>query len=164
MHAGCHVQGGNARKCRTAAVLDPAGMTNLPGKQVLLGTTFLFGDIEFNVNAGNSTTEPPRQSNGGGNIGSFAPIGSAYAVLGLTGDLNLGFAFNALYGGSANYADDWVGRTFVTDVSLVSLNIEPALAYRLTDWLSIGAGLNIVYATMNFEARASSAANAPATR
>ena len=85
-------------------------------------------------------------------------------MVSLTDRLRLGFAFNGLYGGSVNYEDDWVGRTWVTDASLTALNIEPTVAYRLTDWLSLGAGLNIVYALFDFELKANSAPNAPTVK
>ncbi len=156
--------GGAVAQDASTVFFNPAGITHLQDNQVLLGTVLLFGDIEFNVDAANATTVPPGSTNGGGNIGAFVPIGSAYAVVSLSDDLSVGFAFNGLYGGSANYDDAWVGRTFVTDVSLTSLNIEPAAAYRVTDWLSIGIGLNIVYATMDFEARTSALPNAPAVK
>ena len=151
---------GAAAQDASTTFFNPAGMTRLQDNEVLLGTVLLFGDIEFNVNASDSTTNPPGGTNGGGNVGGFVPGGSAYAVMRLTDDLRLGFAFNGLYGGSANYADNWVGRTYVTDVSLTTLNIEPTMAYRLTDWLSIGAGLNIVYTVMKYEARTSADPNA----
>ena len=147
---------GAAAQDASTALFNPAGMTRLQGNEVLLGTVLLFGDIEFNLNESQSTTVPAGETDSGGNIGSFVPGGSAFAVFSLTDRLRLGFVFNGLYGGSANYDDDWVGRTWVTDVSLFALNIEPTVAYRLTDWLSIGAGLNIVYASMDFEARVNS--------
>ncbi len=146
---------GAAAQDASTVFFNPAGMTRLHGNEVLLGTVLLFGDIEFNLNESQSTTSDPNPS-GGGQIGGFIPGGSAYAVVSLTDRLRLGLAFNGLYGGSVNYDNNWVGRTWVTDSSLTALNIEPTAAYRLTDWLSIGAGLNIVYASMDFEARMNS--------
>ncbi len=150
---------GAAAQDASTAVFNPAGMTRLQEHEVLLGTVLLFSDVAFDLDTSGSTTSDPTPGDGG-NIGAFTPGGSAYAVARLTDDLRVGFAFNGLYGGSANYNDDWVGRTYVTDVSLTALNIEPTAAYRLTEWLSIGAGLNIVYALMNYEARTSTAPNA----
>ena len=61
--------------------LHPAGMTRLESNEVSLGTAFLFGDIEFNVDPDNAVSLPPGQTHGGDNIGAFVPIGSAYSVI-----------------------------------------------------------------------------------
>ena len=149
----------------STAFFNPAGMTRLQDNEIQVGTVLLFGNVEFNVNESQSTLEEPTgQINDGGDAGGFVPGGSAYAVIGLTDDLRVGLAFNGLYGGSLNYNDDWVGRTFVTDSELTALNIEPTVAYRLTDWLSVGAGMNIVYAIFDYEARVNSNFDAPSIK
>ena len=151
---------GAAAQDASTAFFNPAGMTRLHDNEIQVGTVFLFGDVEFDANESKTITEPPGQTGDGGSAGGFTPAGSAYAVMRMTDDLRLGLAFNGLYGGSLNYNDDWVGRTYVTDSSLTALNIEPTVAYRMTDWLSVGAGLNIVYAIFEYEAKVNSDANA----
>ena len=152
---------GAAAQDASTAFFNPAGMTRLDDNEIQVGSNLLFSSLEFNVNQSASTTEPAGDTEDGGDGGGFIPGGSAYAVIRLTDDLRVGLAFNGLYGGSVNYNDNWVGRTYVTDVQLTALNIEPTVAYRLTDWLSVGAGLNIVYGIMDFEAKTSAASNAP---
>jgi long-chain fatty acid transport protein len=74
-----------------------------------------------------------------------------YLVLGLTEDLKLGFTLNVPYAGKVDYNDEWVGRRLITEGLLAALNIEPSIALRVTDWLSIGAGLNVYYVLLNTE-------------
>ena len=52
---------------------------------------------------------------------------------------------NNLYGGKLSYDNDWVGRNYLTKIRFFGLNVEPSLAYRLADWLSLGVGLHVLY-------------------
>jgi long-chain fatty acid transport protein len=49
---------------------------------------------------------------------------------------------------SANYGDAWAGRYYLQSVSITSISFVPSAAFRVTDWLSIGAGPNIVWAKL----------------
>ena len=148
------------------AFLNPAGMTRLEKGEILMGSYAAFFNINFDTNQGKTTNPgnpPPPDfavesafTNSGGNIGEFLPGIGTYAVMPLAEDLRFGFALNGLFGGSADYDNNWVGRTFITDVELVILNLNPSLAYRVNDWLSLGAGLNVYYAELSkFQLKAS---------
>jgi long-chain fatty acid transport protein len=49
------------------------------------------------------------------------------------------------------YEDDWVGRYYVQESALITLDVMPSISYRVTDWLSIGAGLVLQYARLKSE-------------
>jgi long-chain fatty acid transport protein len=51
-------------------------------------------------------------------------------------------------GGGVDYGKDFVGRYAIQDVTLAGLALTPSLAYRVTDQLSIGAGVSVVYTTL----------------
>ena len=147
------------------AYLNPAGMTRLEKGEILMGTYAGFFNINFNANQGKTTNpgDPPPPfamestfTNSGGDISNFLPGIGTYAVVPLAEDLRFGFAVNGLFGGAADYDNNWVGRTFITDVELVILNLNPSLAYRVNDWLSLGVGLNVYYAELSkFQLKAS---------
>ena len=42
----------------------------------------------------------------------------------------------------------------MTEVSLLTISIAPALAVRVTDWLSIGGGPVVTYGVLDWELRA----------
>jgi len=46
------------------------------------------------------------------------------------------------------YENDWVGRYYVREVTLQALGVQPALAYQVTDWLSVGAGVVALYGVL----------------
>ena len=53
------------------------------------------------------------------------------------------------FGLALDYEDDWVGRYYVKEVTLQGFTIMPSVAYRVNDWLSVGAGLNAMYGVLN---------------
>ncbi|MGR5542607.1 outer membrane protein transport protein, partial [Vibrio campbellii] len=57
-----------------------------------------------------------------------------------------GIGMFTTYGVATDYPDDIAAGDMAGDTSLVSVNINPSIAYRVNDNFSIGAGLNLVYA------------------
>jgi long-chain fatty acid transport protein len=53
---------------------------------------------------------------------------------------------------AADYGDSWAGRYFLEKAALITLNLNPAVSYRVTDWLSVGGGFSVVGATFSNEA------------
>jgi long-chain fatty acid transport protein len=60
--------------------------------------------------------------------------------------VRLGLAVTTPFGLATDYPDGWVGRYHAVDTELRTYNINPAVAVRVTDWLSFGAGLQAQYA------------------
>jgi len=126
---------------------NPAGMTQLKKSEVFLGLQPTYIESPFHPGPG---TNVPGGGNGGGNSGQgFTPSAGVFGVYSLTNDIKLGLALNSYYAGTVKYDSAWVGRYFNQEASEVSLSFTPAVAYRATDWISLGAGLNVMYSTYN---------------
>jgi Outer membrane protein transport protein (OMPP1/FadL/TodX)/Bacterial regulatory protein, Fis family len=52
----------------------------------------------------------------------------------------------------ADYGDSWAGRYFIEKAALVTVNFNPVVSYRVTDWLSIGGGMSVVGGSFSSEA------------
>jgi long-chain fatty acid transport protein len=52
---------------------------------------------------------------------------------------------NAPWGLATDYDDDWVGRYHARRSELRTFNFNPAVAYRVNDWLALGAGVQAQY-------------------
>ncbi len=63
------------------------------------------------------------------------------------GDLAVGVGLSVPFGLETNYSPGWVGRYFALRTKLSTFNIQPTIAYRLWDRLSLGASLDIQYAS-----------------
>ncbi len=74
----------------------------------------------------------------------FVP--SAAGMFSVTDDIKLGISLNAPFGLLSDNPGGWVGRYHAEKSQLKTININPAVAYRLTDQFSIGAGFNAMYA------------------
>ncbi len=135
--------GYSARAQDASTVLsNPAGMTLLDGKQVLLGTQMLYTDPSFSVDSG---TSPELGSTSGGNPIGFFPGGSGFYTQEISPKLTVGFGLAGNFGVGLEYNDDWVGRYYVKKAALLGVSLLPSIAYQVTDKLSLGVSLNAMY-------------------
>jgi len=58
----------------------------------------------------------------------------------------LGVGVNAPFGLRTEYDNDWVGRYHAVKSELLTININPSLAFKVDDHVSIGAGISMLYA------------------
>ncbi len=135
---------GYSARAQDASTLfkNPAGMSLLEGTQVQGGLQFTYGNLQFSPGAGTS----PRlgTDNGGNGIGAL-PGGSFFVTTPATDWLTVGFGSFSYFGLSESYHDNWVGRYYVQQGTLIGMSLMPAASLKLTDWLSLGGGPNIMY-------------------
>lgn len=146
---------GNAAIARDSATVfaNPAGMTALPGPEISVGASGLFLKLDMD-NEGSSASGPgtlgasvPVSGNNGGDPIDPAVIPNIYVAFPAVGDdLWLGFGLTMPFGIGVDYTDDWFGRYDSVETSLTVVNIGPVAAYRITDYLSIGGGIDIQHA------------------
>jgi long-chain fatty acid transport protein len=63
----------------------------------------------------------------------------------------LGLSINAPFGLNATFPDKWAGRNYAGDTTLKTYNAAPSIAYRINDWISVGAGVQIQYGKADLE-------------
>jgi long-chain fatty acid transport protein len=138
--------GYNARAQDASTVFtNPAGMTRLEGTQVLASGQVDYGWTTFSISPG---TSPALGTDDGGNaFGSDGWFlgGGLFFSYSVSPDLKVGFAFTGNTGGVVDYGDNWVGRYYVQQSTLVGLSLLPAIAYKVTDKLSLGASMNAMH-------------------
>ncbi len=130
---------GYAARAQDASILfrNPAGMSLLEDSEVQPGGQFLYGDFAFRANRNTDLS-----GSGGGEFFGPLPGGSIFYVQRLTDDLKIGFGAFSYFGLTMDYEDDWVGRYYVREATLAGITLMPSASYRVTEWLSVGAGLN----------------------
>jgi long-chain fatty acid transport protein len=83
---------------------------------------------------------------GTGNIAQDAFVPSSYFSYQINPSLWVGLSVNAPFGLSVKFPDPWAGRDYGSGEShLRTYNATPSLAYRINDWISVGAGVQIQY-------------------
>ena len=138
---------------------NPAGMTELHGAQLTLGADVVIPGAKLTDTGSHNTStgaflgnpasggvSAPGGSNGG-NPGKAVPIPDFYitAPLANTG-LSVGFGVSAPFGLESRYTADSFARYDSIDSLLQTADFAPSVAYKVNDWLSIGAGLDEQYA------------------
>jgi len=129
----------------STAFTNPAGMTLLEGTQALAGGQLMWLNNRFSI--GDGTSPALGGDTGGRALGAngFVPGAGAFLTHGISPDLKLGFSIAGNFGSVIDYDDQWVGRYRVQQATLLGIQFVPSVAYRVTDRLSVGAGINAVY-------------------
>jgi long-chain fatty acid transport protein len=125
---------------------NPAGMSQLPGRQTAVGGHVIMYSAEFSKTSAtlSSTFGGGAISGGnGGDLGRTGLVPNVYYTQQIDDRLSLGLGVNAPFGLVTDYDDGWVGRYHADRSQVKTININPSTAYRVNDQLSLGAGLNI---------------------
>lgn len=119
-----------------------------------------FGGISLEASA-SAVIGTAKNTVTGGTLAPFFPympsdflddsvVPAIYASWQVRPDLWLGLSVNAPFGLSVSFPTLWPGRNYAQDTTLKTYNATPSIAYRVNDWLSVGVGLQIEYATASF--------------
>ena len=89
---------------------------------------------------------------GTNNVVQPGVVPSGYASYQLNDDLWLGMAFNAPFGLSEIFPDNFSGRAYGdSNTSLATYNFNPMVAWRINDWISVGVGIQAQYAKVTYD-------------
>ncbi len=133
---------GSAALAENASTIfyNPAGMTRLPGVNVSGGATAIRPSFKFK---NDGSTVPGSTGGNGGDAGSWGVVPNAYISWELNPNWYLGLGIGAPFGLMTEYEDDnWTGRYHSKKFDIESININPSIAYKVNDQLSLGVGVN----------------------
>jgi long-chain fatty acid transport protein len=125
---------------------NPAGMTRLDGSQLVLGAQLLYGDVIFSIGEGTSTA---LGSNDGGVAIGWFPGGGLFYSHSLSPSVKVGVAATGNFGLTLKYDDEWVGRYYVQEGTMIGMSLLPAIAVKVSPTLSLGASVNAMYGMLH---------------
>ena len=133
----------------SSVYFNPAAMSALNCTQITAGGHLIIPSSEF-TNQG-STISPllggsPLLGDNGPDGGTTAFVPNFYFVAPVGQRWNLGFGVNSPFGLKTEYDRTWVGRYQAVESELVTINLNPAVSYRLSDNFSIGVAGKAMYA------------------
>src|SRR5947208_3035832 len=128
---------------------NPAGMIGLSGNQVSGDFAIIIPSAVFSGMGLTAARQPISGGNGGDAVGA-QPVPAAYGFYDASPDLKVGLALTAPFGLQTQYQSDWVGRYQAIRSDIATININPNVAYRVSDWFSIGGGPAIQHAGAEF--------------
>ncbi len=138
---------GGAASAEDASTIyfNPAGMTELGPAQAIFALHLVQPSTRFSDTGSAGPGGAPLGSETGGDAGSLAFVPNVYYTHDLSAELKFGFGINAPFGLSTEYSENWMGRYHAIESHMQSVNINPSLAYKVSERLSLGAGLNLQY-------------------
>jgi long-chain fatty acid transport protein len=131
----------------TTVFFNPAGMTRLASRQIVVAGHLISTTADFK-NQGSAESPliggaPLTGANADG--GGLAGVPNLYYVQPAGNGWAFGVGINAPFGLATKYDDNWVGRYHAVESDLKTVNINPSLAFKASDALSLGAGINLQY-------------------
>lgn len=131
---------GSAAVAENASTIffNPAGMTQLREREVSLGVDAVRPSFEFSDKGSSAGA----LSGEGDDAGGWAAVPNAYLSWALSKDLYLGLGLSAPFGLQTDYGGSWVGGAQARKFEIKTYNVNPSIAYRVNDKLSLGAGVS----------------------
>lgn len=135
--------GGAAAEDASTIYFNPAGMTYIEGTQLVGALHLIKPNAEFN-----GTISPLGKPVGGngGDAGDLAFVPNFYFKTDFNDSVKLGVGVNAPFGLKTEYDSTWKGRFHAIKSEVKTININPALAFKVNDQLSVGAGVSAMWA------------------
>ncbi|PJG60071.1 outer membrane protein transport protein [Aeromonas cavernicola] len=135
---------GEAAIADNAAVLarNPAAMTTFDKMAVSVAGTYIKPDVDVEGRIATQLGNVPASES---SIAPSAFVPAAYFIQPLNDQWAWGIGLFSNYGLSTEYSKTFPAGSGAGDTELMTLNINPNLAYRINDNFSVGAGINAVY-------------------
>ncbi|MCK9199998.1 MAG: outer membrane protein transport protein [Gallionella sp.] len=135
---------GGAASAEDASTIyyNPAGMSRLKGKQVAVALHAIRPSAKFTPGAAAAGALLQPVGNNGGDPGDWGYVPNGYFSMEIDPAMQFGVGVNVPFGLQTSYDPAWIGRFQAIQSKIQTINVNPALAYRVSDTLTVGAGLN----------------------
>ncbi|MEE8445068.1 MAG: outer membrane protein transport protein [Alphaproteobacteria bacterium] len=137
---------GNAFAGATAGAEDisymffnPAGLIRHEGMQAATVISYISPHAETTDASGGIGGDSSQDG------GVEAVVPAFYGMWSASPDLKVGLGINTPFGLKTKYSEGWAGRLYAIEAEMLTVNINPAVAYRINDMISVGAGVQIQY-------------------
>lgn len=125
-------------------LFNPAIGADFSNNSIYLGAQVFSPSIKFKTKSATSPLGAPLTADGSsGEIAETAFAPSFAAAVPLTDGLVLGFTGGSPFAAKIEADPNWAGRFQVLRTDMETINLGISLSYRLTPWISVGAGLNV---------------------
>lgn len=137
--------GAAAAEDASTVFFNPAGMVLLDGQQVSGMLHYIIPSATFSKDTAQNVVGAPLSGGEGGDAGVGKLIPNLFYTTKLNNDLAVGLGISTPFGLVTDYDKTWVGRYHAVTSDVMTININPSIAYKVNDQFSIGAGLNAQY-------------------
>jgi long-chain fatty acid transport protein len=88
-----------------------------------------------------------------GQTSEWLPLGSLQYIHPVSDSLMLGVSVHNFAGLTLDWSADWVGRYDSVNATLMAPQLQPTIAYKVNDWLSVGVGVDLTMGILRDKAR-----------
>jgi long-chain fatty acid transport protein len=124
---------------------NPAMLTYLEGTQVSMGAIYVDPNIDVDGSVNGTQTKAS-------DIANSAVIPNFYLSHQLNDKVFLGLAFGTNYGMETELAGDYQATQFGNQAKVMSIEINPNIAYKINEQFSVGGGIRYVIGEGHFGA------------
>ena len=135
----------------SAVWYNPAGMSLLSGTAVQMGA--VVADLDLEVTTNENATFGNRKASKENGRKHGVPIPNMYLVHQIKDDMWFGLGITVPFGMATEYDNNWAAADKGMNAEVKVFDINPNVAFKLTDTLSFGAGVSLQYVTAQFEQR-----------
>jgi long-chain fatty acid transport protein len=125
----------------TTVFFNPAGMTSLRQPEAAISASGIDISSQFRNDSSVAAFAQPLGGSGG-DAGDWNFVPAAYFAMPAGDNLAFGIGINAPFGLKLVYDDDWIGRFQALRSEIATLNINPSVAFRIGERVSLGAGID----------------------
>lgn len=136
--------GAAAAEDASTVFYNPAGMIRLKGQQVSGVLHYIVPSATFE-GTGRNVLNTAYTGGNGGDAGGGKLVPNLFYTARLNNDVAIGLGISSPFGLVTEYDKSWVGRYHAVTSDVMTININPSVAYRINEQLSVGAGLNAQY-------------------
>ena len=128
---------------------NPAGLARLNFTQVESAVHIITPSAKFNDQGSQRALGQPLGGTGG-NAGGTAFVPNLYGSMAINDQWHFGIGINAPFGLKTEYDNGWIGRYQALKSEIKTINVNPAVSYKLNDawWFGAGANYQRIQATL----------------
>lgn len=132
---------------------NPAGMSRLTNLQAAVAGSLICLQAKFSDN-GSLPAAFQTLGGNGGDAGSCAVIPALYLASPINNQWSVGIGVNVPFGLKTQYDSDWIGRFQAVKSKLETINVNPAVSFKVSDMVTIGGGANYQHLKAELSSRA----------
>ena len=128
---------------------NPAGMARFSTIQIAVAANLIAPSFKFNNDGSLPAANQPLGGNGG-NAGNVVGIPAMYVVVPITQQFAFGLGIGVPFGLETEWDNGWLGRYQGIHSKVETINVNPALSWKINDKFSLGAGVSYQHAKLDF--------------
>jgi long-chain fatty acid transport protein len=123
---------------------NPAALSQFPKMQGVAALHIITPSIKFRNDASQPAGNQPLGGDGG-DAGGFNFVPNMYLSVPINAQWTFGLGVNAPFGLTTEYDDGWLGRYQSLKSQIQTINVNPALSWKVTPQFAVGVGVNYQY-------------------